>query len=281
MRLPLLRLLRPKQWVKNAFVFAPLLFAAEFTVLDKSLSTLITFAYFCVAASAAYVVNDIADVEDDRRHPIKRNKRPLASGALSLTKAKWLLVFLYAVLATGFLWNADVMLPVIGYVALNVAYSLSLRHIAVLDLFAIALGFVARVVAGALAIGAPLSAWMFITTLCLALFLAALKRRQELISLGSESRKVLGQYSVDLVDRFAQISATGALVFYSIFVLVAKESLVYTVPVVLFGMFRFWFITVRATSAESPTESMLKDWPLLVTVGIWVGLCGWVLVAGN
>jgi 4-hydroxybenzoate polyprenyltransferase len=267
--------------VKNAFVFAPLLFAAEFTALDKSISALITFAYFCIAASAAYVVNDIADVEDDRKHPIKSNKRPLASGAISLTKAKWLLVLLYAVLATGFLWNADVMLPVLGYVALNVAYSLSLRHIAVLDLFAIALGFVARVVAGALAIGAPLSAWMFITTLCLALFLAALKRRQELLVLGAGSRKVLGQYSVELVDRFAQISATGALVFYSIFVLVAKESLVYTVPVVLFGMFRFWFITVRATSAESPTESMLKDWPLLITVGIWVGLCGWVLVAGN
>ena len=281
MRLPVLRVLRPKQWVKNAFVFAPLLFAAEFTSLEKSLSALITFAYFCVAASAAYVVNDIADVEDDRKHPIKSNHRPLASGALSLTKAKWWLGFLYAILATGFLWNLDVMLPVVGYVALNIAYSLSLRHIAVLDLFAIALGFVARVVAGALAIGAPLSAWMFITTLCLALFLAALKRRQELLVLGAESRKVLGQYSIELVDRFAQIAATGALVFYSIFVLVAKESLVYTVPVVLFGMFRFWFITVRASSAQSPTESMLKDWPLLATVAIWVGLCGWVLVAGN
>ena len=122
---------------------------------------------------------------------------------------------------------------------------------------------------------------MFITTLCLALFLAALKRRQELLVLGAESRKVLGQYSIELVDRFAQIAATGALVFYSIFGLVAREALVYTVPVVLFGMFRFWFITVRASSAQSPTESMLKDWPLLATVAIWVGLCGWVLVAGN
>ena len=281
MSFAVVRLLRPKQWVKNAFVLAPILFSAEFLNPARVFAALIAFALFCVASSAAYVLNDIADIEDDRNHPIKKTKRPLASGAVSLKTAKWLLVCLYAILALGFLWSPEVMLPIVGYIALNVAYSLTLRHIPVLDLFAIALGFVGRVVAGAIAIQAPLSAWMFITTLCLALFLAALKRRQELLALGSSSRKVLGQYSVELVDRFAQISATGALVFYSIFVLVAKEELVYTIPLVLFGMFRFWFITVRETSAVSPTESMLRDWPLLITVGAWAGICGVVLLAGN
>jgi decaprenyl-phosphate phosphoribosyltransferase len=277
----LLRLTRPKQWVKNLFVFAPVLFAGELTQVVGVVSSLIAFAYFSVAAACVYVLNDISDVEDDRRHPIKRDKRPLASGKVSLLQARVLLVVLYLALATGFLWNWQAMLPIVGYLALNVAYSLSLRHIPVVDIFTIALGFVARVVAGALAIAAPLSAWMFITTLCLALYLAAIKRRQELARVGSGSRKVLNDYSVSLVENFAVISATGALVFYSIFALVAREQLVYTIPFVLFGLFRYWYISDRLESAESPTEAMLRDIPLVVTVAIWTAICAFVLVAGN
>lgn len=277
----LLRLTRPKQWVKNLFVFAPVLFAGELTQVAGVVSSLIAFAYFSVAAACVYVLNDISDVEDDRRHPIKRDKRPLASGKVSLLQARVLLVVLYLGLATGFLWNWQAMLPIVGYLALNVAYSLSLRHIPVVDIFTIALGFVARVVAGALAIAAPLSAWMFITTLCLALYLAAIKRRQELARVGSGSRKVLNDYSVSLVENFAVISATGALVFYSIFALVAREQLVYTIPFVLFGLFRYWYISDRLESAESPTEAMLRDIPLVVTVAIWTAICAFVLVAGN
>ena len=277
----LLRLTRPKQWVKNLFVFAPVLFAGELTQLNGFLSSLIAFGYFSLAAACVYVLNDISDVEDDRRHPIKKTKRPIASGKVTLLQARVLLVMLYLGLATGLLWNWRAMLPIVAYLALNVAYSLVLRHIPVVDIFTIALGFVARVVAGALAIAAPLSAWMFITTLCLALYLAAIKRRQELARVGSGSRKVLNDYSVTLVENFAVISATGALVFYSIFALVAREQLVYTIPFVLFGLFRYWYISDRLESAESPTEAMLRDIPLVVTVVLWSGICAFVLVAGN
>lgn len=277
----LLRLTRPKQWVKNLFVFAPVLFAGELTQLNGFLSSLIAFGYFSLAAACVYVLNDISDVEDDRRHPIKKTKRPIASGKVTLLQARVLLVLLYLGLATGLLWNWRAMLPIVAYLALNVAYSLVLRHIPVVDIFTIALGFVARVVAGALAIAAPLSAWMFITTLCLALYLAAIKRRQELARVGSGSRKVLNDYSVTLVENFAVISATGALVFYSIFALVAREQLVYTIPFVLFGLFRYWYISDRLESAESPTEAMLRDIPLVVTVVLWSGICAFVLVAGN
>jgi 4-hydroxybenzoate polyprenyltransferase len=170
------------------------------------------------------------------------------------------------------------MLPIGGYIAINVVYSLFARKVPVLDIFTIAFGFVLRVVAGALAISEPLSAWMFVTTLCLALYLAAMKRRHELKNLGSKSRSSLETYSVAVVERFAEISATAALVCYAIFVVTVKAMLVYTIPIVAFGLFRYWFIAERLKSAESPTEAMLRDWQLVVAVLLWVSVCGGVLL---
>jgi len=121
------------------------------------------------------------------------------------------------------------------------------------------------------------SSWMSITTLCLALYMAAIKRRQELSQTGAEGRKVLEKYSVSLVDRYAEMSATGALLFYSIFVMSAKPELVITVPLVLFGLFRYWFVVEVLEGGESPTDALLADWPLLLTVVLWVAVCGWAL----
>jgi len=197
----LLRLMRPRQWIKNSFVLAPLVFARAFTDPGQVADAAIAFALFCVASSASYVLNDIVDVERDRLHPTKRHSRPIAAGTVSIGAAVGLFAACYAVLIVGWFWSVNTMLAIFAYLALNVAYSFWLKHQPVLDLFSIAVGFVLRVYAGALALAVPLSSWMAVTTLCLALYLAAIKRRQELASNGSDSRAVLALYTPALIDR--------------------------------------------------------------------------------
>ena len=232
---------------------------------------------FCIASSATYIINDMHDIERDRRHPKKSKTRPLAAGIVSVHAALILLAVLYAVLALGGFVAPKVIMVIAAYLVLNLAYTFVLKHLPVIDIFTIAIGFVLRVYAGAMALDVPVSSWMSITTLCLALYMAAIKRRQELSQTGAEGRKVLEKYSVSLVDRYAEMSATGALLFYSIFVMSAKPELVITVPLVLFGLFRYWFVVEVLEGGESPTDALLADWPLLLTVVLWVAVCGWAL----
>ncbi|KRG64620.1 phosphoribose diphosphate:decaprenyl-phosphate phosphoribosyltransferase [Stenotrophomonas terrae] len=273
----LIKLMRPKQWIKNAFVLAPLAFSGSFRNLDAVTHAFEAMVLFCIASSATYIVNDMHDIDHDRRHPTKSRTRPLASGLISVRSATLLLLCLYALLICGWFIAPKVVLVIAAYVALNLAYTFVLKHQPVVDIFTIAIGFVLRVYAGAMALDVPVSSWMFITTLCLALYLAAVKRRQELSQNGSESRGVLKKYSVALIDRYAEMSATGALLFYSMFVMSSRPELVITVPLVLFGLFRYWFVVEALDGGESPTDALLADWPLLLTVVLWVGLCGWVL----
>ena len=273
----LIKLMRPKQWVKNGFVLAPLIFAGQFLDSSALKHALLAFFLFCIASSATYIINDLQDIERDRRHPKKSKSRPLASGAVKIRSALTLLLILYAALIAGWFWEPRVIAVIAGYLLLNVAYTFVLKHQPVLDIFTIAIGFVLRVFAGAVAINAPLSGWMFVTTLCLALYLAAIKRRQELSQSGTEGRKVLEKYSVALVDRYAEMSATGALLFYSMFVMSAKPELMITVPLVLFGMFRYWYVVEKLDGGESPTDALLGDWQLLLTVVLWVAACAWSL----
>lgn len=273
----LVALMRPKQWVKNGFVLAPLVFTAKFLDAGAVSQALLAVLLFCVAASATYIVNDVHDVEHDRRHPRKSKARPLAAGIVSLPMALVLLAGLYGVLVWGWFVSPNVVMVIIGYMVLNIAYTFLFKHQPVLDIFTVAIGFVLRVYAGAMALAVPVSAWMFITTLCLALYLAAVKRRQELRQSGTEGRKILKKYSVSLLDRYAEISATGALVFYSMFVMSAKPRLVITVPLVLFGLFRYWYVVEELDGGESPTDALLADWQLPTTVVMWVGACIWAL----
>jgi 4-hydroxybenzoate polyprenyltransferase len=269
----LLRLVRPRQWIKNTFVLAPLVFAREFTNPESVVNALIAFGLFCIASSASYILNDIHDIERDRTHPIKRHSRPLAAGTVSVRSAVGLLVACYGVLLAGWFWSVPTMLAIFAYLALNVAYTYWLKHQPVLDLFSIASGFVLRAYAGALALSVPLSSWMAITTLCLALYLAAVKRRQELESHGAESREVLRMYSAALIDRYAEMSATGALIFYSLFVISANAKLAATIPLVIFGLYRYWYVVERLGGGESPTDAVLSDLPLAIAIVIWVGVC--------
>ena len=275
--LGLLRLMRPRQWVKNSFVLAPLVFAGAFVDRYAVQQALLAMVLFCVASSAVYIVNDIKDIERDRCHPKKSRARPLAAGVVSIPAALGLLATLYCLLIWGWFVQPAVVLVISGYVALNLAYSFVLKNQPVLDIFTVAFGFVLRVYAGAQSLAVPVSSWMFVTTLCLALYLAAIKRRQELGQRGSEGRDVLERYTVALVDRYAEMAATGALVFYSMFVMSAQPDLVITVPVVLFGLFRYWYVVEKLEGGESPTDALLSDGPLLATVAVWVGACMWVL----
>lgn len=273
----LLRLLRPKQWVKNVFVLAPLLFAGALADAAAVSEAMIAMALFCLASSAVYILNDLRDVERDRRHPVKRHTRPIASGEVTPLTARLLLAMLIALLAAAALFKPAVMTVVGGYLALNVAYSYYLKHQPVLDIFTIAVGFVLRVYAGAAALQLEVSAWMFVTTLCLALFLASVKRRQELLGSGADGREVLGRYSVKLAERYAEMSGTGALIFYALFVVSSRPELVTTIPFVLFGLFRYWYVVEVDEGGESPTDALLSDRPLLATVTLWVAACGWAL----
>lgn len=275
--LGLIKLMRPKQWIKNGFVLAPLLFTGEFLNLSWINASLFAAFLFCIASSATYVVNDISDIERDRKHEKKSKTRPLAAGIVTVPMAIGLLVILYGALIWGSLFAPKVGLIILAYLVLNLAYTFFLKHQPVLDIFSIALGFVLRVYCGAVALSVPLSGWMAVTTMCLALYLAAIKRRQELAKNGVDGRKVLLKYSAALVERYAQMSAMGAMVFYSLFVMSAKPQMVISIPLVLFGLFRYWYVVEELERGESPTDALTADWQLLLTVALWVAVCGWVL----
>ena len=265
--------MRPKQWVKNVFVFAPLIFSGLFIDLLSVQYAMSAFIIFCLASSATYVLNDYNDIENDRKHPVKSKTRPLASGEVSKPQARVLMVVLYGVIALSAFVYPAVVTVVVGYLLLNVAYTFYLKHRPVLDIFTIATGFVMRVYAGAVSLDVPLSSWMFITTLSLALYLAAVKRRQELMKSGESTRNVLQHYTVKLVDKYAEMSATCSILFYSLFIISDKPDMVYTIPFVLFGLYRYWFIVETEDSGESPTDALFADRLLQLTILGWIGAC--------
>jgi len=273
----LFMLMRPRQWIKNSFVLGPLIFSGEFLQPEAVLSALAAVAMFCIASSATYIINDMHDIERDRLHPKKSLSRPLAAGTVTVPQALTLLVVFYVILGLSWFYAPMVISVITLYSVINLLYTFVLKHQPVIDIFTIAIGFVLRVYAGAMALTVPVSSWMFVTTLCLALYLAAVKRRQELSRNGAETRKVLEKYSIPLIDRYAEMSSVGALLFYSMFVMSAKPDLVITVPLVLFGLFRYWYVVEVLESGESPTDALLEDWQLMLTIVLWVGCCTWAL----
>jgi len=275
------RLIRPRHWVKNAFVLAPAVFAGVFTVPENALKAVAAFGMFCLAASAVYVFNDLLDAPTDRLHPVKRHARPLASGALSMATGRMVLAALVAGLLAAMIAFPAPAPSIAGYLALNAAYTLWLKHVAVVDLFCIASGFVLRVYAGARAVDVPLSSWMMITTLALALYLAAVKRRQELATSGHEARPVLGSYTLPLLDGYAQTAASASIVFYSLYVIDVQPALAITVPFVLLGIFRYSYLVQTRQVGESPTDALWTDAPLILTIVAWGALCVYAFLPGR
>jgi len=272
-----IKLMRPGQWIKNLFVFAPLLFSAKILVQADLISTVIAFLAFSFAASSIYVLNDLVDIESDRLHETKRHTRMLAAGKVQKPIA--IVVAVISITASAALSFAmpKVLAVIAIYLLVNIAYSFWLKHQPVLDIFCIASGFVLRVTAGAEAINVELSAWMAVTTFSLALFLAAMKRKAELKQSAGAGRLVLQSYTPELVSMFATVSASSAVVFYSLYCLSTKPAMTITIPVVLFGIMRYWFVSDKSERSQNPSDTIFRDWQLALAALMWLALSAYAL----
>ena len=212
----------------------------------------------------------MGDIEEDKFHPIKSTQRPLASGKVSLSTAKIVLAILFLFLISSFYSIPNLLIPLSGYIALNVFYTFFLKKIVIVDVFCIALGFVLRIYAGAEAAEIDLSEWMLVTTLNLALFIGFIKRKQDLISGDEQSRESLNHYNSDLINSFSLISAAACLVFYSLYVIETDPNLVSSVPLVIYGIFRFWYINESLYKGVEPMNTIFKDVQLQICLVIWV-----------
>lgn len=268
-----IRLLRPTHWIKNASVLAALVFSGAVHELDMAMRAVAAAALFCLASSLVYVFNDLCDVELDRMHPVKSVTRPIAAGELSRSNALGMLAAVGVLLGVFGLQFMPIVPSLVLYIALNLAYTTYLKHVPIVDLLVLASGFVLRVYLGAEAIGVHLSWWMFITTLSLALFIAATKRLAESRRGGHETRAVLAVYSPWLLATYAEIALLGTMICYSLFVVTVRPSLLVTVPFVVFGLLRYRHLAGGGTHGESPVDVLIQDGPLAASVVLWAGAC--------
>jgi len=274
--------MRPRQWTKNLLLFAGLIFAAELGDATKALLAVTAFVAYCAASSAAYLVNDVRDVDSDRSHPIKRF-RPIARGEVSETTALVLaaaLLALAVVLTAALGWASLGLLA--AFVALQGAYTLALKHAALVDVLVISGLFVVRAAAGAAAVDVPISPWLLLCTGLLALFLALGKRHGELILVGGEAtptRPVLEGYSLALVDQLLTIVAASSIIGYSLYTFTARDSnaLMVTIPFVIFGVFRYLLLLHRGQAGEEPENVLVRDLPILACVAAWAATCAVIL----
>jgi 4-hydroxybenzoate polyprenyltransferase len=264
--------MRPRQWTKNLLLFAGILFAAQYDEPTKWIEAFVAFVAYCAASSAAYIVNDVLDADEDRRHPLKRT-RPIASGAVAPDRALKIAAMLaiFAVAAMSWFGWASVAY-VTGFLALQGAYSWRLKQIVLIDVMAIAALFVIRAVAGAEAVDVRISPWLIVCTALLALFLALAKRRAELTTLGADSgRGALAGYSFPLVDQLVSIVAACTIVAYSLYTFEAREgsAMMATIPFVVFGIFRYLLLMHREDLGEEPESVLLSVGPILATIALW------------
>jgi 4-hydroxybenzoate polyprenyltransferase len=285
--------LRPAQWTKNLIVFAALLFGgrelqsqgASFT--EALVEATAAFAIFCLLSGVVYLINDVRDREADKSHPVKA-RRPIASGALAPNEA----VAAAAVIGIGALVAAFALdfgfgLTSVAYITLLLLYSISLKHLVIVDVMTIAMGFVLRAAAGAVVIDVPLSQWALIVTILLALFLALSKRRHELVSLAggaADHRPSLQEYSPYLLDQMISVVTAATVVAYASYTVSAEtvakfgtDQLALTLPFPLYGIFRYLYLVHQREGGGSPSEMLLNDGPLLVCVALWVAAVGLIL----
>lgn len=282
--------LRPKQWIKNLIIFGPLVFSLNLADPGMLTLTLRAFLTFCAISGSVYLLNDIIDRERDREHPIKK-ARPIASGQLSVPAAvvAMLIVFALAILSALTL-GRGMLLIILAYAFNNILYSLRLKHIVIVDVGSIAAGFVLRVLAGAVVIDVEASPWLIMCTILLASFLGFSKRRHELLlfeGLKNNHRKVLLDYNEHLLDQLILISAATTLMSYALYTVsdtviehFGTTNLIYTVPFVIYGLFRYLYLVNMKNSGGSPTEVLMTDLPLVSSVVTWLIVCT-IIVYGS
>lgn len=282
----ILKLMRPHQWLKNGFVLVGPFFAHVWGDAAVVNAVLLSVAAFCLMSSAVYVVNDLSDIQADRLHPTKR-RRPLAAGTVSVPVAVGLalLLFVAALLAAWFA-SPMVTMILIAYLVLNLAYSWRLKRVVILDVFIIAAGFMLRILAGTTGIGIEPSSWLLLTGLMVTLFLGFSKRRSELAVMehsGESTRSVLKNYSLPMLDLMIGVCSAGVVMAYSLYTMSAEtiavhhtDKLVYTVPFVLYGLFRYLYRTFSDDLGEDPARDLLRDPHLLLTVVAWALITLWL-----
>ena len=278
---PFFRLARPKQWTKNGFVLAGVVFAGKAFSATSLFYTFLAFAAFCLLSGAVYAFNDVLDVEEDRKHPLKR-LRPVASGEVS---ARAGVVFAAVLVTVGlglcFFVNVYVGLAGLAYLALQAIYTPVLKHVAILDVMSISAGFVIRALAGVAAVAAPISPWLIVCTGLLTLFLGFSKRRHELASLGDGAvvhRKNLRDYSVPMLDEMMNIMISATIIAYTLytFTVYERESEIFmmaSIPFVIYGVFRYMLL-VHRDGGGNPDTLLLADRPLQISLLLWLVVVG-------
>ena len=284
----LIELIRPKQWIKNLFVFAPILFAGKLMDIPMLLTNIVAFLAFCGISSSVYVLNDIVDVESDRVHKKKRF-RPIAAGDVTITQAKVLFIVLLIITALLSLKLPLLFIFAISlYLINNLLYTFKFKNVVLLDVFSISAGFMLRVVAGAFAISVSVSSWMIITTIFISLFLGISKRLAELSGPNQDNlekqRKVLSDYDVVFVDQMNTIAATGTIISYALYTVSEKavqafhsELLIYTTPFVIYGIFRYLYLLHKKNLGESPTQIVTRDIPIIINSIFWLISCALII----
>lgn len=279
-RSAILMSLRPHQWVKNLFLFAAIVFSGKLFALHELAMVAGGFILFCGGASAVYLANDVVDAPQDRLHP-EKSKRPIAARLITPARAIVTSALLGALVLLGaFALRTEFGLTLSAYVLLNIAYSFWLKRIVILDVMTVAMSFVLRVIAGAVVINVPISDWLLVCTMLLALFLGFSKRRYELVALrdgAAGHRSVLQNYSPYFLDQMIAVVTASTVVAYSVYT-VSPETperlgtghLIYTVPFVLYGIFRYLFLVHQQEKGGNPTRVFLNDIPLIVNVVLWM-----------
>lgn len=278
------RLARPQQWIKNLFLFAPLIFSKHLLEGPFLLTELQGFVVFCLLSSAVYVLNDIADREADRQHPIKRD-RPIASGLVRPgSAAAWAIGLLLISAALGWGLPSKFHISALLYFLLNLAYSFWLKQLLLVDVFIIAAGFMLRVLAGAFVIGVEVSHWLVLCTLFVSVFLAISKRRAEIIlNSATESfstRPVLREYDVAFIDQIMTVAASGMAISYALYTVADRtvamfgtENLIFSTVFVLFGIFRYLHLVRKHKSEDNPTTLLVSDPIMITNVFAWFATC--------
>lgn len=278
--------MRPRQWSKNLLLFAGLLFAEKLGDVSRVWLNILAFVSFCLISGAVYIYNDLQDVEQDRLHPQKR-LRPIASGALPIPAAAWFMAGAALVGLSLAFW----IRPMFGwlavlYVVLSLGYSLGGKQVVILDVFLIASGFVLRALAGAVAIDVSISGWLLVCTTLLSLFLGFCKRRHELTLLGEEApnhRVTLGEYSIGLLDQFIAIVSSATIITYALYTIQSAtaaqhEGLKYTIPIVMYGIFRYLYLVHRKDLGGAPEQVLLEDRWVQATILVWTVVAVWAIL---
>lgn len=283
--------LRPHHWIKNTFVFASLIFSGQFTQVTACLKVVLVFISFCIVSSSIYVINDLCDKYEDQQHPIKRH-RPIASGVINPDVAKlfsMILIVLGLALVSFLSWH--VFLVVLLYVIINIAYSFIIKHIAILDVLTISVGFVLRIVGGGIAISVFPSHWLILCTVMISTFLGFTKRRAELLVVETEkniSRPVLKDYSIAFLDQVIPMVTGATIIAYALYTVdshtlkvLGTRAMLVTLPFVIYGLFRYIYIIYHLQQGADPTETLIRDVPTIVNLIIWILISLMVVIYGE